>query len=132
MGTVSDGRTRYNPQKVYRGIALVERFVSLQPEEADEVLFNALLDTCCRMKDLRRLEATMKRMRDLSIYPSHVTLGILVKAYGQGGDISKVLKVWEEMDEQRTLANAVTYGCMIDACVKCGHVHKAVEIFHDT
>jgi len=27
------------------------------------------------------------------------------------------------------LANAVTYGCMIDACVKCGNLNKAVEIF---
>jgi len=131
MKTVSEGRARWNPHKVYRGIALVERFMQLQPEEADEVLFNALLDTCCRMKDLSRLEVTMQRMRDLQIYPSHVTLGILVKAYGQAGDISNVLKVWEEMDEQRRQANAVTYGCMIDACVKCGHVQKAVDIFQD-
>jgi len=131
MKTVSEGGVRWNPQKVYRGMGLVERFVQLQPEEADEVLFNALLDTCCRMKDLGRLETTMQKMRDLQIYPSHVTLGILVKAYGQAGDINKVLKVWEDMDEQRTQANAVTYGCMIDACVKCGHVHKAVDIFQD-
>mmetsp|Transcript_10703 Transcript_10703/g.30312 ORF Transcript_10703/g.30312 Transcript_10703/m.30312 type:complete len:543 (+) Transcript_10703:1-1629(+) len=33
------------------------------------------------------------------------------------------------MEKQRGQANAVTYGCMIDACVKCGHLEKAVEIF---
>mmetsp|Transcript_70674 Transcript_70674/g.184051 ORF Transcript_70674/g.184051 Transcript_70674/m.184051 type:complete len:712 (-) Transcript_70674:350-2485(-) len=131
MKTVAEGRAHWDPQKVYRGIGLVEAFMQLQPEEADEVLFNALLDTCCRMKDLPRLETTMLKMRELQIYPSHVTLGILVKAYGQAGDISKVLKVWQDMDEQRRQANAVTYGCMIDACVKCGHVAKAVEIFED-
>jgi len=131
MKTVGDGRTRWTPAKVYRGIALVEQFIQQQPEEADEVLFNALLDTCCRMKDIGRLETSMKRMRELKIYPSHVTLGILVKAYGQGGDVSRVLKVWNEMAEQRRHANAVTYGCMIDACVKCGHLQKAVEIFQD-
>lgn len=131
MKTVCDGRNRPNPSKVYRGIALVERFIQIQPEEADEVLFNALLDTCCRIKDLARLEQTVHRMKELQIYPSHVTLGILVKAYGQAGDISRVLKVWEEMEDQRRQANAVTYGCMIDACVKCGHMDKAMEIFHD-
>jgi len=68
-------------------------------------------------------------MRDLEITPSPVTLGILVKTYGQAGDIQKVLQVWDEMEKQRGLANAVTYGCMIDACVKCNHLHKAVEIF---
>jgi len=131
MKTVGDGRSRWNPTKVYRGIALVERFIQMQPEEADEVLFNALLETCCRMKDLRRLETTLQHMKDLQIYPSHVTLGILVKAYGQANDVTRVLKVWDEMAEQRRQANAVTHGCMIDACVKCGQVKTAIKIFHD-
>lgn len=129
MKTVGDGRGRPLPTKVYRGIALVERFMQLQPEEADEVLFNALLDTCCRMKDLGRLEATMQRMNELRVHPSHVTLGILVKGYGQAGDITRVLQVWDSMAEQRQQANAVTSGCMIDACVKCGSLDKAMEIF---
>ena len=34
-----------------------------------------------------------------------------------------------ELELQREQANAVTYGCMVDACVKCGHLEKAVEIF---
>mmetsp|Transcript_65789 Transcript_65789/g.104168 ORF Transcript_65789/g.104168 Transcript_65789/m.104168 type:complete len:668 (-) Transcript_65789:370-2373(-) len=131
MKTVGDGKHRMNPAKVYKGLYLVERFIQYQPDEADEVLFNALLDTCCRIKDLARLESTVQRMRELQIPPSHVTLGILVKAYGQAGDINKVLQVWEEMGDQRRQANAVTYGCMIDACVKCGHMEKAMEIFYD-
>ena len=93
MKTVGDGRSRLNPARVYRGISLVERFVQLQPHDADEVLFNALLDTCCRMKDLARLEQTSWRMKELGIQPSHVTLGILVKAYGQAGDLKQVLKI---------------------------------------
>jgi pentatricopeptide repeat protein len=60
-----------------------------------------------------------------------VTLGILVKAYGQAGDCAQVLWLWDEMKEQREQANAVTFGCMIDACVKCGFMPKAVEIFQD-
>jgi pentatricopeptide repeat protein len=130
MKTVGDGRTRLNPARIYRGISLVERFIEMQPKDVDEVLFNALLDTCCRLKDLSRLEATVNRMRELKVSPSPVTLGILVKTYGQAGDLQKVLQVWSEMEKQRGQANAVTYGCMIDACVKCGHLEKAVEIFH--
>merc|ERR1719157_378971 len=74
MKTVGDGRCRMNPTRVYRGIELVERFIEMQPKDVDEVLFNALLDTCCRLKDLTRLEATMQRMRDLKVSPSPVTL----------------------------------------------------------
>jgi len=129
MKTVGDNRSRTNAQRIYRGIGLVERFIEAQPKDVDEVLFNALLDTCCRLKDLARLEATVKRMRELNVQPSPVTLGILVKTYGQAGDLQKVLQVWSEMEKQRGQANAVTYGCMIDACVKCGHLGKAVENF---
>jgi pentatricopeptide repeat protein len=129
MKTVGDGRSRLNNTRVYRAISLVEKFIEMQPTDVDEVLFNALLDTCGRLKDLQRLETTVQRMRDLKVTPSPVTLGILVKTYGQAGDIQKVLNVWAEMEKQRVQANAVTYGCMIDACVKCGHLSTAVDIF---
>jgi len=129
MKTVGDGRARMNPTRVYRAISLVEKFIEMQPTDVDEVLFNALLDTCGRLKDLPRLEALVQRMKDLQVTPSPVTLGILVKTYGQAGDIEKVLQVWGEMEKQRVHANAVTYGCMIDACVKCGHLATAVDIF---
>eukprot|EP00971_Amphidinium_carterae_P144101 2855678-Amphidinium_carterae.1 len=70
MKTLGDGRSRLNPVKVYRGIALVERFIELQPKDVDQVLINALLDTCCRLKDLSRLEATVQLMRNLKVAPS--------------------------------------------------------------
>jgi len=129
--TVSDGCVRIRPGRVYRAISLVEKFIELQPKDIDEVLFNALLDTCCRLKDLTRLEEILQRMHDLNVPPSPVTLGILVKSYGQTGDLQKVLDVWDEMKDQRKQANAVTFGCMIDACVKCGHLEKAIEIFEE-
>merc|ERR1740138_1589850 len=126
-----DTRGTKNVSAVYRAISLAERFIQVCPEEADEVLFNALLDTCYRARDLGRLESVVKRMQELQVYPSHVTLGILVKAYGQAGDSAQVLRLWDDMKEQREQANAVTFGCMIDACVKCGFMQKAVEIFQD-
>lgn len=129
MKTVGDSNSRLDPARAYRAISLVERFVDMQPKDVDEVLFNALLDTCCRLKDLNRLESCVKRMHELEVNPSPVTLGILVKTYGQAGDLQKVLKAWNEMEKQRGLANAVTYGCMLDACVKCGNLDKAIEVF---
>merc|ERR1719162_1584141 len=131
MRTLADARKGWEPAKIQRSVSIVERFLQLQPEEADEILFNALLDTRCRMKDSAGLEATLARMKELKIEPSHVTLGILVKAYGQACDIKSVLRLWDEMQEQRHQANAVTYGCMINACVRCGQTEKAVDIFNE-
>jgi pentatricopeptide repeat protein len=129
MKTAGDSRCTKNMTAIYRAIGLAERFIQQCPEEADEVLFNALLDTCYRARDPCRLEHVVTRMQELQVYPSHVTLGILVKAYGQAGDSAQVLRLWDEMKEQREQANAVTFGCMIDACAKCGFMQKAVEIF---
>jgi len=129
MKTVGEGGSRLDPSRAYRGISLVERFIEMQPEAVDEVLFNALLDTCCRLKDLYRLESCVQWMKELQVKPSPITLGILVKTYGQAGDLQKVLAVWDEMEEQRGMANSVTYGCMLDACVKCGNLEKATEVF---
>mmetsp|Transcript_75010 Transcript_75010/g.219601 ORF Transcript_75010/g.219601 Transcript_75010/m.219601 type:complete len:657 (-) Transcript_75010:260-2230(-) len=131
MKTLADGRRLWEPSKIQRSVRLVEGFVEQQPEEADEVLFNALLDTHCRMKNTSGLEAAFRRMTELKIEPSHVTLGILVKAYGQACDVKSVLRLWDEMADQRSQANAVTYGCMINACVRCGKTEKAVEIFQE-
>eukprot|EP00931_Biecheleriopsis_adriatica_P094020 TRINITY_DN67724_c0_g1_i1.p1 TRINITY_DN67724_c0_g1~~TRINITY_DN67724_c0_g1_i1.p1 ORF type:complete len:585 (+),score=138.09 TRINITY_DN67724_c0_g1_i1:97-1851(+) len=131
MRTLADGRRHWDVAKINRSVALVEQFVSLQPAEADEVLFNAILDTHSRTKDIARLEATFQHMQELGVEASHVTLGILVKAYGQVCDIKQVMRLWDDMHEQREQANAVTYGCMINACVKCSQTEKALEIFRD-
>eukprot|EP00930_Biecheleria_cincta_P032870 TRINITY_DN22776_c0_g1_i1.p1 TRINITY_DN22776_c0_g1~~TRINITY_DN22776_c0_g1_i1.p1 ORF type:complete len:666 (+),score=139.02 TRINITY_DN22776_c0_g1_i1:265-1998(+) len=131
MRTLADGRRHWDVAKINRSVALVEQFVSLQPAEADEVLFNAILDTHSRTKDVPKLEATFQHMKELGVEPSHVTLGILVKAYGQVCDFKQVLALWDEMAEQREQANAVTYGCMINACVKCSQTSKALEIFRE-
>lgn len=131
MRTLADARRYWDAAKINRSVGAVKRFLAQQPDEADEVLFNALLDTHCRMKDIAGLESTFNTMRTLKIEPSHVTLGILVKAYGQACDIKSVLRLWDEMQDQRQQANAVTYGCMINACVRCGQNQKAVEIFEE-
>eukprot|EP00913_Durusdinium_trenchii_P018519 g17401.t1 len=116
-------------RRVPRGVAMVEHFLKMQPEDVDEVLVNSLLDVFCKLGDMPRLEATLDRMREYGIRGSAVTYGTIVKAYGRAGNIDRVLQAWEEMQDEGLEANAVTYGCMLDACVKCGHLEKALQIF---
>eukprot|EP00927_Polykrikos_kofoidii_P031428 TRINITY_DN27020_c0_g1_i1.p1 TRINITY_DN27020_c0_g1~~TRINITY_DN27020_c0_g1_i1.p1 ORF type:complete len:402 (-),score=64.74 TRINITY_DN27020_c0_g1_i1:121-1326(-) len=131
MKTMSNSQGRRNVAEINRSISLVKGFIQIKPQEADEVLFNVLLDACCRLNDASQLEAIVSKMRELDIPPSHVTLGNLIKAYGQAGDVDRVLEVWGEMSEQRRHANAVTFGCLLDACVMCGRTDKAMEVFQD-
>lgn len=43
----------------------------------------------------------------------------------------KVKSTWTMMKQNRVKLNSVSYGCMLDACVKCHHVDAAIEIFNE-
>jgi len=115
--------------KVKRGIELVEKYIDMQREDADDILFNSLLDTCCRIKDVPRLEKTLQKMKQFDVKPSPATFGTLLKAYGAKNDVNSVVRVWNDMKTADVGMNTVTYGCMLDACVKCGNYEKAEEVF---
>jgi pentatricopeptide repeat protein len=115
--------------KVKRGIEQVEKYIDLQREDADDILFNSLLDCCCRVKDIPRLERTLQKMKSFDVKPSPATFGTLLKAYGSKNDVTAVIRVWNDMKAADVGMNTVTYGCMLDACVKCGNYEKAEEVF---
>mmetsp|Transcript_48049 Transcript_48049/g.104530 ORF Transcript_48049/g.104530 Transcript_48049/m.104530 type:complete len:847 (+) Transcript_48049:28-2568(+) len=126
MKSIQDTADR---RRVQRGIELATRFVDQQPDDADEIVFNSLLDACVRLRDMPRLDRTLAKMKDYKVKPSAVTFGTVVKAYGQAGDYHKVDEIWQQMEACNLEVNEVTYGCMLDACVKCGKLHRALEIF---
>ena len=64
-----------------------------QKEDADEILFNSMLDTCSRIQDIPRLERTLAKMKERNVLPSVVTYGTVVKAYGKANNVEKVLEV---------------------------------------
>jgi pentatricopeptide repeat protein len=117
--------------KSKRSLELVEKYIDLQRSDADDILFNSLLDACCRVRDIPRLERTLVKMRQFNVKPSPATFGTLLKAYGQRMDHLNVLRVWNDMKEAEIGINTVTYGCMLDACVKCGNYDKAEEVFSE-
>merc|ERR1719399_42879 len=120
---------KMDKHKVKRGIELVEKYIEMQREDADDILFNSLLDACCRVKDVSRLERTLQKMKQFDVKPSPATFGTLLKAYGQKNDINSVVRVWTDMKTADVGINTVTYGCMLDACVKCGNYEKAEDVF---
>jgi len=62
-----------------------------------------------------------------------IQMGILIKVYGQLGRLDEAFLVFSKCQAQNSngkyLNNDITFGCLIDACVKNGYIHKAEEIF---
>ena len=57
----------------------------------DEVLFNSLLDGCCRANLIDIGLMVYKNMMSLKIKPSNVTFSILIKIYGKAGNLEHAL-----------------------------------------
>jgi len=95
-----------------------------------EVLFNTLLDACAGLQDLDRMARVFAMMEEFGVSISAVTLGTLIKAFGQAGRLGHCREVVQRMQSMGVAPTVVTYGCYIDACVRAGDICQAEEAFH--
>ena len=65
--------------------------------QPDEVLYNSLLDGCCKCNELTMALKVFENMKSLRIKPSNVTFSILIKIYGKQKQIAKALLVLDDM-----------------------------------
>ena len=78
------------------------------------------------------LDQTMQDLRSHpTARPGAVTYGTLIKAYGGFRDLGRVISLWSEMRSLDGIPpNAVTFGCMLDSCIRCNQVETALECFN--
>lgn len=63
------------------------------------------------------------------IVPSSVTFGILIKGYGNTGHLEKAFEIFNTFLKKKNIRpNDVTYGCLLDACVKSGDCQRATQV----
>ena len=63
-----------------------------------------------------------------------IQIGILIKAYGQIGMLDKAFEIFRDHQAKASktkVNNDITFGCLIDACVRNSQIHKAESIFHE-
>eukprot|EP00397_Hematodinium_sp_SG-2012_P015582 GEMP01015872.1.p1 GENE.GEMP01015872.1~~GEMP01015872.1.p1 ORF type:complete len:519 (+),score=83.45 GEMP01015872.1:78-1634(+) len=94
-------------------------------------LYNVVLDAVLRTKDT----LLMRKVFDILVRRGFVfapsTMGNLIKAFGNSRDFERVMLVWDHLRLQSPshFQHTVSLGCVLDACVKCNRVDKAIEIF---
>mmetsp|Transcript_25181 Transcript_25181/g.57908 ORF Transcript_25181/g.57908 Transcript_25181/m.57908 type:complete len:844 (-) Transcript_25181:13-2544(-) len=112
------------------------RGADLQPvqqgpnQRLQEVIFNTLLDVCVTARDMDRLIEVFGMMQDFEVTISSVTLGTLIKAFGQSGRLARCHEVWQHMWATGIAPAIVTYGCFIDACLRNDDLQSGMEAFH--
>ena len=97
----------------------------------DEVLFNSLLDGCCKSNEIDLALTVYDSMKTQNIRPSNVTFSILVKIYGKSKQLSKALGVLEEMHKLHIKPGIVVYTCIFSTCIKAKQISIAFEKFEE-
>ena len=116
------------PHEVLRELALLDR--SGLDLASDEVMLNAVLETCLRHREERRVGAIIGIATSGRFRPYAHTYGSFIKACGSLGRKAAVWKLWAEMTNTRALEpNDVALGCMLDALVTCKQIDEAVGLF---
>lgn len=92
----------------------------------DEIIYNCLMDACLKSCLANKCLEVYDEMIKKHIYPSSISYGILIKAYGQLGKPEKSIELFEkEMIEKNIPYSEVTYGNIINICVKFNILDKA-------
>jgi len=95
----------------------------------DDVLLNVVLDTCVRLRDMRRLLIVIEKIKQSKVSMSVATLNTLIKALSNLRRIDDAKKIWHEMTEVREMVpNDISIGCMVDALVSNSRINEAVEV----
>lgn len=97
----------------------------------DEIFYNSLIDVCLKYNQTDMALEYYKNMGDKSIKPSPVTFSVLIKVFGRKGDLKQAFKIFDHMTSLGYHVNEVTYGCLLDACIKNSRIDLAHEIWNN-
>merc|ERR1719378_908291 len=95
---------------------------------SDEVLLNVVLDAFVRLKDMRRLNGVVRKVRDMKMVPPVATVNTIMKAFSSLKRVDDAMELWRVMTEVRELEpNEISIGCVTDALVSNDRVDEAAD-----
>merc|ERR1719265_1777112 len=130
-GLRAEGQTM-DAYSVDRTLELIHKY----KVKMDEILVNATLEACVRLKDTRRLNTALNTFEatgwKLPAQCAMHTYGMLIKAYGQSRQLNVAWKLWRELtvDKKMTPSDQL-YGTMIDVLVSNGRMDDALRLFEE-
>lgn len=116
----------YNLDKVFEILTDVKQDYYFKP---DEILFNCVIDACVKFHNLPKALEVFNEMTNIGLKPSGNTYSVLFKGFGNAKQFDNMMKMYKRMLADQTKMNEVTYGCLIDACIKCHRLDQAMEFF---
>jgi len=126
-----EGQTM-DAQSIDRTLALIQKY----SVKVDEILVNATLEACVRLKDTNRLTGALRVFEatgwKLPAQCAMHTYGMLIKAYGQSRQLPMAWKLWRELTcDKKMTPSEQLYSTMIDILVSNGRMDDALRLFEE-
>merc|ERR1719487_2011197 len=104
--------------------------------KVDEVLVNATLEACVRLKDLKRLQGALNTFEatgwKLPPQCTMHTYGTMIKAYGQSRQLPMAWKLWRDVTEVKRLTPSdQLYTTMIDVLISNNRIEEGLDLFEE-
>merc|ERR1719160_382492 len=130
-GFRTEGQTM-DAYSVDRSLDLIRKY----KVKEDEVLVNATLEACVRLKDAKRLSGALSIFEatgwKLPAQCAMHTYGTLIKAYGQSRQLPMAWKLWRELTVDKGLAPSdQLYTTMIDVLVNNNRMEEGLNLFEE-
>jgi pentatricopeptide repeat protein len=104
--------------------------------KVDEILVNATLEACVRLKDPKRLSGALNIFEatgwKLPAQCAMHTYGTLIKAYGESRNLTMAWKLWREVTVDKHLSPSdQLYATMIDVLVSNNRMEEGLSLFEE-
>ncbi|KAK9741772.1 hypothetical protein RND81_03G127100 [Saponaria officinalis] len=105
----------------------VDRKMCLDPNWVPSIdVYNVLLEGWFRLRNLRKVEQLLLRMRQENLVPGVVTYGVLVCGYCRMGLVGKAVGLIGEMRRDRLTPSRRVYDPLVDALAGAGRLKEAL------
>lgn len=113
-----------------RILAIIDKLEDVK----EEGLFASVVEACHRVgsQALLIVQTRAFAQRGGLTKLSAPTCGVMIKAFGQAGDVERIWGLWQDMIARQVIPTPITLGCMVEALVMNGCAEDAWEIARTT
>ncbi len=98
---------------------------------ADDSLLNGVVDICGKLGGMDKAELLLGVLRRRKYKLSLVTYGKLITIYGQYHRPHMIDQLYAELKKADVEPNEVTYGCIMEAYLRCGMLDRVEGLFQE-
>merc|ERR1740133_189763 len=116
-----------NTGSLDRALQILKEMQTSGKHEADELMYNSLLDGCAKEHRPDDALKLLGDMRKSGVSPSNYTLSMLVKLMGRCKRLNQAFPLLEEISQEYGLKiNVQVYTCLIQGCFNANQAAKGI------